>query len=989
MKRLLLVMSLLINAIALCAQKSEVVLQSNMEYGKALEFSVDMVQGSTVKIDWGDGNVKEHNTKTAWGTSAGITGKSLGGTIHIYGNLMKLTVSKSKLTSLQLINQDGLTLLDASDNELTFENLDLSGAPNLQNLNLDNNDIVRLNLMAFEKLQLFSINNNHRFTTAVFADKNVLQNISINNGDLAHFYPKPMPELLYLTLDNGDLTELELNDNYPKLQKLSLAGHQNLERLDITTLPQLEDLNISHTGISKINTTQNKKLVTLKAAHTQLRSLSLTYNTNVQNIDVACTKISRLDVSKLSRLRNITIDSTDIARLDLTGKIYLNTIYARNTKIEFLDMHDEVGYNGLRWLDLRDNKNMTPQSLNFTFKMIPYHRGTSWSPNVLISGIPGAETADTSLLYYDEDNNYKSDVKGDGSASMAPVNITINKATGGSIALTQMQDDNSWKAVSTKATPGYPISVKATPQANYVFAGVKVNGKLYEDTIFVTSADATVEPIFRSSANDDIIKLTVEPGSKQQYFLGGDQLSSVIFVDWGDGEKKPYFINNGMTTIENETGAAGNTITISGPVTHADFGSFPNYGINNNITAIDLTKANKLRTISLYFNDIKKIDVSNLSQLENLDLAYTGISVLDISHNPNLRKLRAYGNNLSALDITKTPELAYLDVKSNKLKELNTTNNNRLQTLLVQNNQLTALDVSAMSDLIELDFSNNQISNVNVTNAENLKKLGASNNKLTSVDLSKNTNLQTVLLDKNQLEALDLSHQNSLTLVQVGGNGWDACTLNDLYYSLNEYPELQDQSTPNSSTLWVTDTQSTHENDAEHAESDIAASKGWKLNQAGDGTGCNMAYITVLETTNGTVKLKDVKGNEVKSGDKVEKNSIVTVEATPANGYTVASSRANSKNIENNQFTVTRATDVMVRFTISNGIETTETGSVTVTTAPQAVIIKTDNAAKVAIFTANGQQVHEATIDGTQTLQLIPGLYIVKVGNVRKTILVR
>lgn len=982
-------MSLFINAIALCAQKSEVVLQSSMEYGKVLEFSANMVQGSTVKIDWGDGVVKEHDTKTTWGTPARITGKSLGRTIHIYGNLKELTVSKSKLTSLQLVNQDGLTLLDASDNELTFENLDLSGAPNLQNLNLDNNDIVRLNLMPFEKLQLFSINNNHRFTTAVFADKNVLQNISISNGDLAHFYPKPMPELLYLTLDNGDLTEFELNDNYPKLQKLSLAGHKNLERLDITTLPQLEELNISHTGISVINTTRNKQLTTLKAAHTQLRNLSLTYNTNVQTIDVACTKISRLDVSKLSRLRDITIDSTDIDRLDLTGKMYLSTIRARNTKIEFLDMHDEVGYNGLRWLDLRDNKNMTPQSLNFTFKMMPYHRGTSWSPNVLISGIPGAETADTSLLSYDEDNSYKSDVKGDGSASMAPVNITISNATGGSIALTQMQDDNSWKAVSTKATPGYPISVKATPRADYVFAGVKVNGKMYDDTTFVTSADATVEPVFRSSANDEVIKLTVEPGSKQQYFLGGDQPSSVIFIDWGDGEKKPYSINNGKTTVTNETGAAGNTITISGPVTYADFGSFPPYDINNNITGIDLTKANKLRTLSLYFNDIKKIDVSNLSQLEDLDLAYTGMSALDISHNPKLRKLRAYGNKLSALDITKAPELTYLDVKSNKLEELNTTNNNKLETLLAQNNLLTSLDVSAMSNLVELDFSNNQISNVNVTNAVNLKKLGASDNKLTSVDLSKNTRLQTVLLDKNQLEALDLSHQNSLTLVQVGGNGWDACTLNDLYYSLNEYPELQDQSTPTGSTLWVTDRQSAHENDAAHAESDIAASKGWKLNQTGDGTGCNMAYVTVLETTNGTVKLKDAKGNEVKSGDKVEKNSIVSVEATPASGYAVASVRANGKNVENHQFTVTRATDVMVRFTICNGIGTAKAGSVTVTAAQRAVIIKTDNAAKVAIFTANGQQVHEATVAGTQTVRLIPGLYILKVGNVRKTILVR
>ena len=86
---------------------------------------------------------------------------------------------------------------------------------------------------------------------------------------------------------------------------------------------------------------------------------------------------------------------------------------------------------------------------------------------------------------------------------------------------------------------------------------------------------------------------------------------------------------------------------------------------------------------------------------------------------------------------------------------------------------------------------------------------------------------------------------------------------------------------------------------------------------------------------------------------------------------------------------MTRATDVMVRFTTCNGIETAKAGSVTVTAAQRAVIIKTDNAAKVAIFTANGQQVHEATVAGTQTVRLIPGLYILKVGNVRKTILVR
>lgn len=989
MRRILLFMSLLLSTMTICAQESEITLRSNMEYGKALEFSIEMVEGTTVRIDWGDGNIKEHNTRTAWGTMARVSGKSFNETIHIYGKLKSLEAKKGEFTSLQLVGQDGLTRLDASDNQLTREELDLSGAPNLTNLTLNNNDISMLNMMAFEKLEMFSVDNNPRFTTAVFADNNALKNISMDNCDVAHFYPKPMPNLLYLSIDNGDLHELELDENYPKLTKLSLAGHPNLFALDVTTLPLLEDLNISHTGISEINTTRNPKLTGLTAAHTGLRSLSLAYNTNIQTVNITATKITRLDVSKLNKLRNITIDSTDIERLDLTGKIYLNRVSARATKIEFLDMHDAIGYNSLKWLDLRDNKNMTPQTLNYTFQMMPFHSGSSWSTNVWISGIPGAETTNTEILTSDAENFYKVDVKGDGSASMQPVALTVSSSTGGSITLSQIQENTTWNTITTEAKPGYPISIQATPQSGFEFAGVKVNGKLYQDSIFVVSAAATVEPVFRPEVKDQVIKLTVEPGIIQQYFLGGEHLSNTIFIDWGDGEKIPYIINNTITAISNDTGTKGNTVTITGPITHADFSSFPGFGVDNEITSIDISKAPSLRWLSAYFNSIEQISVSHLKDLEYLDVSHTDISTLDISQNKKLTQLRAYSNTLSVLDISNAPELTYLDVKNNELSELNTSKNKKLKTLFAQSNKLSQLDLSAMTELVETDFSENHITSINVSNSPNLKKLGASKNELTAIDLKHNKKLQTLLLENNQLEALDLSNQNMLTLVQVGGNGWDACTLNDFYYSLNNYPDLESSSFATGNTLWVTNTSAVTENDAQHAESSIASGKGWAVNVEGDGTGCNMAYITIMETQNGTVQLTDESGNEIKSGQKVLKNSVITLQATPANGFSVASSKANGKNIENNRFSVTKATDVMVRFTVSNGIETAQTAAVTIMPANGGVVINTDHKTKVSVFTTNGQKVYEGDVDTTQHVQLNAGIYIVKVGNNRKTIVVR
>ena len=83
---------------------------------------------------------------------------------------------------------------------------------------------------------------------------------------------------------------------------------------------------------------------------------------------------------------NITIDSTEIARLDLTGKLYLANVSAKNTAIEFLDMHDQIGYNGLKRLDLRYNNRMTPQTLNFTFAAMPPHMSESRWTKVYIDG---------------------------------------------------------------------------------------------------------------------------------------------------------------------------------------------------------------------------------------------------------------------------------------------------------------------------------------------------------------------------------------------------------------------------------------------------------------------------------------------------------------------------------------------------------------------------------------------------------------------------
>ncbi|MDY6265692.1 MAG: hypothetical protein SPM31_01035 [Prevotella sp.] len=988
MRKALLLLAFLMPLLASSAQESMVKVGTGLSYGKQFTLSAEPVDGDSIIVDYGDSTKVKQSTKTAWGTLSNVRGKLVGDTVRIYGALKSLEITGDSVTSLSFTAQKTLKRLRASNNALTYATTDLTGLDSLQTLDLNDNAIEMLNLMAFSQLETFSINNNPTLSTVVFADDNVLTSINMNNCDITHFYEKSMPKLNYLSIENGSLMDITIGNYYPSLNNLELSGNSDISDIDVSGCPELEVLRLSGTSVAQVNLVNNPQLRSLSVDHTPMTKLSLNENTLIQDLNVANTGIKKLDVSKLSRLRNVTIDSTAIARLDLTGKIYLSTVSAQNTNIEFLDMHDEIGYNGLRSLDLRNNKMMTPQTLNFTFAAMPPHNGDSWGTNVLISGIPGALTANTDLITEDEDNYYKVDVTGDGTASMEPVALTVENDDHGSVALTQIADNfSSWTAVGATVKPGYPISVAATPAEGYKFGGMMVDGRLVEDSIFVVSAAATVKPVF-VAADEPSITLTVPKGANQQYFLGADADNTTVTVDWGDGQPVEYTIGTGKTSIAKDDGTLGTTVTIKGKVTYADFSSYEGFGTDNEISAIDITKNDSLRSLSTYMNEISNLDVSNEPNLESLDCAYSELENLDVTHNPKLRELVAYGNYLESLDLTQQKELVSVDLKGNYLDELTFGATDKMEKLILQGNSFSTIDVSGMPLLKELNVNGNDLETLDVTKNTELETLSAANNKLTTLDVSKNTKLTSLLVQNNRLTGLDLSNLYDLSLIYVGGNGWDACTLNDLYYSLNQWKEVE---TPygTGNTLWVTENGASNENDAAHAESDIAEGKGWKVNTEGDGTGCDQAYITIAPTENGDVKLYDADNNEVKSGDKVKKNTTVTIVATPAEGYEVASAKANGKDITDNKFIVTKATDVVVKFTVATAIDAATTATVTVEGGRQEIIVSASNATKAAIYTLSGKKVFDATVVGRKAVSVQAGVYVVTVDGTTQKVLVK
>ena len=982
--------SLFVSLVTFAQTNGEMRIATSTPVGQDFVFRVTRTDdASKVFVDWGDGN-KQEATLEGWSSNKKVTGKLLKDTIVVYGDFSAVEVSEAKAIYLAFKDQPNLKQIEAKRNELTYEGIDLSGAPNLVTLDLSYNKITRLDLRDFKKMSNFTANHNELLATVLFPNGSTeLKNIDLSDGDITHFYPISLPNLRYLNLANGSLLELELGNNYPELRDVDITGNVGVTSIDVTQQTKLEKLLIKGTKITELNLINNPELIMLDASNTDIAKLDLSSNKNLTTLELSDSKLSRLNVSELAYLHTINIDNTKIQRVDLSHQRFLRSVSVRNTGIQFLDMHGAIGTNRLNHLDMRDCKNTTPQSLNFTFKAMPSHTGNSYRTNVFLTGA-NYEHANTGILDDDADNSYKLDVHGDATASMDSVAITMQAAeNGGSYTLSQIPDDGyfaTYEPIKGKVLPGFPIKIDAKAPTGAKFVGVEVNGKLIADSIFVVSEAAVVKPVFSVSGDDDYIKLTVPAGIDQQYFLSVSGEEKDVSIDWGDGELVKVKVKSTPTTIEGQT--SGQTVTIYGAVTGADFSSYPGVGVDNKITAVDLSHNVHLRSLSTYMNSITSIDVSKLLDLESLDCSYSDLSSLDVSKNSKLINLRAYGNQVDNIDVTGAVDLAYLDVKNNWLESLDLSHNKKLVYLNISNNEIETVDVRDMTELVELYVSNNKITALDVSKNPALRTLQLSNNSVTTLDVKSNPQLVTLTVDGNRLEGLDLTGHDQLTYLNIGGNRWDVCTLNDLYYSLSRYPTLQSGKTPRGNTLFVRGEKAGEYNDAEHAESSIAKLKGWTIDYEGDGTGCNMAYITIQKPDYGTLKVFTADGIEVLTGTKVAKNTELTIKAIPASGYKLETLILNDEDVDSPNFKVTSSVTIGGIFTVSDQIDTLSNDALSVSGGKNCLSFTTASPIHLNIYTLNGKLRYSGMVRGSKTVSLPSGVYIIKTKGYSKVVAV-
>ena len=130
----------------------------------------------------------------------------------------------SRLTTLDVTNQEQLLFLDAKGNDLS--SIDLSANKELYRLNLNNNSIAAIDLSQCTKLEYVSLADNE------------LTSVDFSNN----------PAMIELTVDGNNLTELNVSAN-TMLEELSLANN-NIHSIDLSANTALGKLYINGNGMT-------------------------------------------------------------------------------------------------------------------------------------------------------------------------------------------------------------------------------------------------------------------------------------------------------------------------------------------------------------------------------------------------------------------------------------------------------------------------------------------------------------------------------------------------------------------------------------------------------------------------------------------------------------------------------------------------------------------------------------------------------------------
>ena len=269
----------------------------------------------------------------------------------------------------------------------------------------------------------------------------------------------------------------------------------------------------------------------------------------------------------------------------------------------------------------------------------------------------------------------------------------------------------------------------------------------------VTITATTEDGKFMATCTVTVIESSITMTTRGSWICFGIEIleeSENLTIDWGDGKKSKITdaIRNNerwFSFCHEYQSASERHITIGGVI---------------------------IMDLSCGENNLTALDVSRATMLTSLDCEKNYITALDVSKNIALTYLNCQYNQLTNLDVSGATALTYLNCSYNKLPALDVSRNTELTTLDCRRNKLTALNVSLNSTLSFLDCSTNQLNFLDLTYNSELVLLCLCYNGLTNLDVSANTMLLYLCCMFNNLTANVLNDLFRTLPYIPGYGGW-------------------------------------------------------------------------------------------------------------------------------------------------------------------------------------------------------------------------
>lgn len=301
--------------------------------------------------------------------------------------LNKITITKSLLTALDLINNSLLKTINLNDNASLAEvcvwafpfpptgtTTNITNSPNLvfspclnevfipdnnfrQALIVNGADVNNDGFITYEEaLTLTDIQVSYKNIsdlTGLQAFKNVTV-FAAEGNNITSFEIDSIPLLANLQLRDNEITSVDLS-KYPDLTQIDVSVNM-LTSLNASSNKMLTSIKANDNNINTVALDSTVNLLELNLGNNNLTNINVANNPNIAFLDVSGNPITAIDVKHLRQLGYLSVNNcSSLLSLHLKANLDLTILLAQNTQISTLDLRNNTQ---LTRLDLLNNPNL-------------------------------------------------------------------------------------------------------------------------------------------------------------------------------------------------------------------------------------------------------------------------------------------------------------------------------------------------------------------------------------------------------------------------------------------------------------------------------------------------------------------------------------------------------------------------------------------------------------------------------------------------------